>query len=173
MYFFHLLCHYLTRNLACELSNSKHYHDFLSCPCLPVFGILCDGNTFEVFSFNRNSNPKVSRGTFLVPTSDGPQWNNRLVIANLHSQSSNEFIHSLQPICETFFYILLQAHKNIVKVHAINEAHARERPESTDWSEAYLSVTQALTYAMSAAKKAAACKPGADKNGPKGLRQFG
>lgn len=87
---------------------------------------------------------------------------NRLSIANPNSPSSDEFLYSLQPVCEVFYYVLLQGFKNVVKIHAIREGHAQE---STHWSEAYLSAVQTLTYAKTAAKKAASHNPEADKNG--------
>lgn len=160
MFTFHL--HVLIQHiLACELSNSNNYHNF-PCPTLPTFGILCDGQSFEIFSFDRTTSPPtVSRGTFLVSTPDGPKQSNKLLIAHLDDLSSNTFIRSLRPVCEVLYYIFLQAFKDVVKIHAIREEG------STCWSEAYLNAVQALTYAKTAAKKAAARDPDADKNAQK------
>ncbi|KAH9068513.1 hypothetical protein EDB83DRAFT_2586991, partial [Lactarius deliciosus] len=67
---------------------------------MPIYGILCNGNSFQFFAFDSSTKPyKFSagavqgRGLPLVDSSSEP--------------TARSFIHSLCPICETIFNLLL------------------------------------------------------------------
>ena len=51
--------------------------------------------------------PTFSRGVFRSPNSKPYQ---ALAVANYHGTSRIDYIRSLRPICETFFYLLLVAY---------------------------------------------------------------
>lgn len=112
--------------LACDYANDR-----LNSPPGPIYGILCDGTSFEFFSFDGSTKPPtIARGVF--GTSNSNPFDT-LVVADYHSTSDINFICSLRPICETLFYFLLlaynsgvQAYKTRSVVNGIKENRPRE-----------------------------------------------
>ena len=97
-------CFALTYALACDYANDRAgFHSF------PIYAILCDGITFEFFSFNgKTAQPTFSRGVFRLPNAEPIET---LAVGIYGSKTNAEFIFSLRPICETLFYFLLLAYK--------------------------------------------------------------
>jgi len=139
---------------ACDYANDR-----FGFPPFPIYGILCDGSTFEFFSFDGSSTPPtVSRGVFCPPDSKPLDT---LVVADYHGTSDAKFIFSLRPVCETLFYFFLLAYKSGIEAYmqrsvlkGIREGHSRE--STPDCKEARELACQAWTLAVNAAKKAAA-----------------
>jgi hypothetical protein len=70
-------------------------------PSTPVYGILCDGQSFQFFSFDGSTKPPIiSQGVF------GPGEHQTLSLAHLTSTGPTDFIMSLRPICEVIFFFL-------------------------------------------------------------------
>jgi len=89
---------------ACDYANNQ-----LDFPPSLIYGILCDGTSFEFFSFDGSATPPiVSRGVFRTTPSSKPHQ--RLTIADYDATSEATFIRSLRPICEVLFYFLLTAY---------------------------------------------------------------
>jgi hypothetical protein len=95
--------------IACDYAN-----DCRNFPATIVYGVLCDGSTFEFFSFNgKTIPPTFSRGIFRTSTPPAQL----LAIANYYGTSRVDFILSLRPICETMFYFLLLAYKTGIQAY--------------------------------------------------------
>ena len=151
-------------DLACDYANDR-----LDCPPFPIYAILFDGTSFEFFSFTGNTTPPTfSRGVFFrSPNSEPHQV---LAVAHYRATSRIDFICSLRPICETFFYFLLLAYHTGIHAHTSRSLphgrHERRPPrESTStpgWKEAQEHARQALALAVDAAGKASARDPSAD-----------
>jgi hypothetical protein len=143
--------------LACDYANDQR--DF---PPSLVYGILCDGTSFEFFSFDASTTPPTfSRGIFhSTPTSIPAE---RLTVAD-YLASPIKFIGSLRPICETLFYFFLLSYKTgITAFTAYTErsslrgkTEGRTRQSFPNWGEALTHVNQALSLAMDAAAKSRA-----------------
>jgi len=124
-----------------------------------VHGILCDGTTFEFFSFDGGTKPPTfSRGVFPDASSSRPLQN--LVLADYHGSATIDFLRSLRPICETLFYFLLLTYKSGLQAYtqrSVNRAihHKRARPSTPCWKVALGFAEQALTFAVDAAILAA------------------
>jgi hypothetical protein len=129
-------------------------NDRIGFPPLVIYGILCDGTSFEFFSFDGSATiPIFSRGVFR----DSPD--SKLTIAEYHPTSEANFIRSLRPVCETFFYFFLLAYSDEIDTNinrsvriGIREKYPRESTPS--WAEAKKHAGEALRLAMEAATKA-------------------
>ena len=123
-----------------------------------IYGILCDGTSFEFFSFNGSANPPIfSRGVFQTTPSSKPH--RKLTVADYDSTSEANFIRSLRPICETFFYFLLLAYKAGVDAYterSVKNGILDRRPRESypGWADAKEQAGEALTLAVDAATKA-------------------
>lgn len=85
--------------IGCDCANSHH-----GLGAFPIYGILCDGKSFEFFCFDSSTKPPTfSRGRY----SSTPPGRYALPVENLYSHSAIDFITSLRPVCETIFYFLL------------------------------------------------------------------
>jgi hypothetical protein len=94
---------------ACDYANDRR-----NFPPAIVYGVLCDGSTFEVFSFNgRITPPTFSRSVSRTPTPPAQL----LAIANYYGTSRVDFILSLRPICETMFYFFLLSYKTEIQAY--------------------------------------------------------
>lgn len=92
----------LTESKAFDYAN--HQVGFGS---YPIRGILCNGTSFEFFSFDGSTKPPTfSKGVFSRMTPSGITLSKSVDFANLQSNSATEFILSLRPICETIFAFL-------------------------------------------------------------------
>ena len=111
--------------------------------------------------------PTFSRGVFRSPNSKPYQ---ALAVVNYHETSTIDFIRSLRPICETFFYFLLVAYNAGIHAHTSrsvsNGQNERRTRESTPgWEDAQEHARQALAIAVDAAEKVSARDPSADDIG--------
>jgi hypothetical protein len=146
--------------LACDYSN-----DHLGLNPPKIYAVLCDGTSFEFFSFESgNPKPTFSRGVFRT---SHPQPYERLSTADYHATSLVEYIRSLRPICETLFYFLLLTFNAGLEAFTtrsvecgINEARARK--STPNWAEAQLHAKEALRLAVDAAERASNCDDAAD-----------
>src|SRR3954452_927933 len=79
---------------ACDWHNSQQ--NFV----VPVYGILCDGASFQFFLFDGSTNPhSFSRGAF---PGDPPTLRRGLRLQDFTvTETALPFIRSLRPICET------------------------------------------------------------------------
>ena len=88
--------------IACSWQNSC-----VSPSLVPIFGVLCDGSTFEFFKFQEQDNSYTfSRGC--IP-SDPQAFRRGLPISD-PSLGPTLFLKGLRIICETLFDIMLQAY---------------------------------------------------------------
>ncbi|KAH9041726.1 hypothetical protein EDB85DRAFT_2139823 [Lactarius pseudohatsudake] len=73
---------------------------------MPIYGILCNGNSFQFFAFDSSTKPyKFSAG---VVQGSHFRITGGLPLVNSSSEpNARSFIHSLRPICETIFNLLL------------------------------------------------------------------
>ncbi|KAF8806804.1 hypothetical protein BYT27DRAFT_6609038 [Phlegmacium glaucopus] len=143
---------------ACSYANDQR--EF---PPSLVYGILCDGITFEFFSFDgstvtNGSRPTFSRGV-LYSTATSPGVH-RLTVANC-VESPTQFIASLRPICETLFYLFLVSYKTGVSAYLMRstvrgQAERRTRRSFPGWVIALDHAEKALTLATIAAAEARA-----------------
>ena len=82
--------------IACDYANGRN-----GFPPTPVYGILCDGQSFRFFSFDGSTEPPtISQGVF------GPEEHQTLSLTDLTSTPTG-FILSLRPVCEIIFSFLL------------------------------------------------------------------
>ena len=133
--------------LACDYGNER-----LGFSPFPIYGILCDGTSFEFFAFDGSSDPPTfSRGVFQGTVSKPLEI---LSIANYNSTLETDFILSLRPVCESLFYILLLAYKTGVEYlrsAARSSKGKRPRESTPSWKEAADLADQALALAVDAA----------------------
>jgi hypothetical protein len=145
---------------ACDYANDR-----LDFPPFPVYAILCDGMSFEFFSFDGNSRPPTfSRGVFPTSTSKPQEM---ITLANYHSSSDDVFIRSLRPLCETLFYFFLLTFRTGIEAflqRSAIRANKDKRPQAStpSWQEALGQARQALELAVEAADKASHQDPAAD-----------
>ena len=140
----------------CDYANDRR-----NFPSSLIYGILCDGTSFEFFSFDGSASPPAfSRGIF----------NNlkRLSLTNYHGTTEIDYMRSLRPVCEVLFYFLLLAYRAGIQAYMLrskNEGARMKRPrESTPgWTEADKLATSALSHAMNAALLATTCDSAADE----------
>lgn len=126
--------------IACDWNNRKR--DF----CVPIYGILCDGYTFEFFLFDGSTKPfSFKRG--LVGSDDPPTSWRPLQLSKLEFTSTTRpFVNSLRPICEVIFDLLLRGYVSSMKVyqnHSMNKS-TREGQTLDEWEEATSAAVRAL-----------------------------
>jgi hypothetical protein len=145
---------------ACDYANDR-----LDFPPFPVYAILCDGASFEFFSFDGKSWPPIfSRGVFPTSTSKPQEM---ITLANYRSSSNDEYICSLRPLCETLFYFFLLTFKTGIEAFLQRSSiratkDKRPRASTPSWREALGQAGQALDLAVDAADKASYKDPAAD-----------
>jgi hypothetical protein len=141
------------------ISACDHFNNRFNLPFFPIYGILCNGSTYEFFSFDGSSSPPtISRGVFHPPNPS------ILALPDYRCITEIDFICKLRPICEALFYILLLAFKNGVQVKACHgENRAQPYENMPQWNKAHLFATQALMHAKDAAAKAAVHNNDADE----------
>lgn len=138
---------------ACDYANDRAgFHSF------PIYAVLCDGITFEFFSFNgKTAQPTFSRGVFRLLNAEPIET---LAVGIYGSKTNAEFIFSLRPICETLFYFLLLAYRTGIEACmersvALGSSDNRPRESTPGWKEAHALACKALTLAVEAGAKAA------------------
>jgi len=141
--------------LACDYANDRN-----NFPSAPIYGILCDGKTFQFFSFDGSTTPPTfSRGVYRTLHS--------LSLADFQSTTGIDYMRSLRPICEVLFYFLLLAYGAGVRAYmqrSLSEGVKAQRPrESTPgWAEADKFAMLARSHAINAAVVATTFDSAAD-----------
>lgn len=81
-----------------------------------VYGVLCDGTTFEFFMYCPDSNPRLSMGYFPFLASR-TQLGQHLKLADLRKESVDAFLLSARQICESLFHVLLLGYRNALQAY--------------------------------------------------------
>jgi hypothetical protein len=100
------ICVKLISATACNFNNRQRDIN------IPIYGILCDGSAFWFVSFDGNSKPcKLSMGR-------DPRTQRQVIAFHDFSfqSTAHDFIHSLRPICEIVFNLLLLSYIASLKV---------------------------------------------------------
>ena len=142
--------------IGCDCANRR-----LGFDNIPIYGILCDGTSFEFFCFDSSTKPPTFSRFHDTPACYA------LSVADLGTDSDTamNFIASLRPISETIFYFLLLGYtteiqaqyRQSIKLSESSESLRRESSESTtdsDWQKADHLSTQALKLAIAATAEA-------------------
>ncbi|KAH9019018.1 hypothetical protein EDB85DRAFT_2010048 [Lactarius pseudohatsudake] len=111
---------------------------------VPVYGILCDGSSFLFFTFDGNVTPsKFTMGTFPGSIFEG------LELVDFSSEpTARPFIHSLRPICETIFNLLLLTY--IASLKAFRDRFASQQKSLDGWDRALKFAEEALEKSQTA-----------------------
>jgi hypothetical protein len=137
---------------GCDYANSQ-----LGFGAFPIYGILCDGKSFEFFCFDSSTKPPTfSR----CQHSSAPPARYALSVADLSGHSTMDFIASLRPVCETIFYFLILGYTTGIHAQCQQSCSRGEesgkRRESTDaWQRANRLAEQAMQRAIAATAHAA------------------
>jgi hypothetical protein len=91
---------------ACDFNNRQHDTS------IPIYGILCDGSTFQFFSFDGNTKPYK----FSIGLDPGTQFQVIPLTDFSFQPTAHSFIHSLRPICEIVFNLLLLTYIASLKI---------------------------------------------------------
>lgn len=142
----------LSFSIACDLLNENN--GFRS----TIYAVLCDGSSFEFFSFDGSTRPPVfSRGVTYL--SDGTTAS-RISLPSYESTTRRDYIRGLRPICEIFFAMFLggylvglQAYHYRLMQKAADEG--RERDSTPTWLAAVGLAKEAISIAFRAAGVAA------------------
>ncbi|KAF7980737.1 hypothetical protein HWV62_36755 [Athelia sp. TMB] len=123
---------------ACDAADRESARKGLR---VPVRGILCDGDAFEVFSFDGSTTPpSFSRGR---------DADLRSVLQIPMGAPPRDFIGALRPICEVVFDVLLGGYVASAEAYRRREAErtandGQANPSSDKWEAAIGSAQQAL-----------------------------
>jgi hypothetical protein len=129
---------------ACDWNNTRLNF------AVPVYGILCDGSTFEFFLFDGSTKPySFSRGCL---SGDPPIFRNGLRLEDFtKTETPRPFIHTLRPICEITFDLLLRGY-----ISSLNAYHSRSSKRSEKEQKPRKSLdkwVEAVKFAEEALKK--------------------
>jgi len=136
--------------IACDYANGRN-----GFPSTPVYGILCDGQSFRFFSFDGSTKPPtISQGVF------GPEEHQTLSLADLTSTGPTGFILSLRPVCEVIFSFLLLGYTTGLQAHyersvEMGLAEIAEEQRTTAWMLSYELGIEASRLAIEGASQAA------------------
>ncbi|KAH9040797.1 hypothetical protein EDB85DRAFT_1925561 [Lactarius pseudohatsudake] len=123
---------------ACNWNNRKDSFN------IPVYGILCDGCSFQFFTFDGNVTPsKFTMGTF-----PGSPFRGLKLVDFSSKPTARPFIHSLRPICETIFNLLLLTY--IVSMKAFRDRFASQQKSLDGWDRALKFAEEALEMSQTA-----------------------
>ncbi|KAF3937600.1 hypothetical protein ABW19_dt0202381 [Dactylella cylindrospora] len=86
---------------SCNLSNEKQGFS------VPILGILCDGSSFEYFSYDGYSK-SFSRGLLVSKSAPGSTAIARVTLPPITQATGIEYIRALRPLCESFYFLLLK-----------------------------------------------------------------
>ncbi|KAF3903378.1 hypothetical protein ABW20_dc0105785 [Dactylellina cionopaga] len=86
---------------TCNLSNEKQGFS------VPIVGILCDGSSFEYFSYDGYSK-SFSRGLLVSKSTPGSTAIARVTLPPITQATGVEYIRGLRPLCESFYFLLLK-----------------------------------------------------------------
>lgn len=96
-------CLAVLTHTACDLLNENN--GFRS----TINVVLCDGESFEFFSFDGSTRPPVfSRGVRLL--SDGTSAS-RISLPSYESTTRRDYINGLRPVCEYFYAMFLDGYR--------------------------------------------------------------
>lgn len=117
---------------------------------IPIYGILCVGSSFHFFTFDGNTKPyKFSVG--VVPGSRFRVAGGLPLVDFSSEPTARAFIHSLRPICETVFNLLLVAYITSLKVFRDRSASQQEQRKSLGgWDKALKFAEDALEKSQDA-----------------------
>jgi hypothetical protein len=111
-----------------------------------VYGILCDGASFQFFLFDGSTKPpSFYRGTYVEDL-----YQRGLRLADFtETDRARSFIRSLRIICETIFDLLLHGYISSVKAYRdrsnnCSPEHSKPRKSLDKWDEAVSSANEAL-----------------------------
>jgi hypothetical protein len=126
---------------ACDFINEAQGFQY------PIYGILCDGERFEFFLFDRKASPKVSKGYFpFISKIPGPFTSLRVSI-----DSENTFMTTARAVCEVIFYISLLGYQNSLKAHYDRSDRKEGRMSTPEQVKATSYANKALEMAVKAA----------------------
>jgi hypothetical protein len=132
--------------LACDLSNS-----LLKLHSFPIYGILCDGQSFDFFSFDGSTKPPtISHGVFQRNGGTFPS----LPVGNPRLRGAIDFILGLRPICEAIFYCLLMGYRSGIKAYLQRSVHNGKGLKET-WEKSLQQADEAIDLALKATSRAA------------------
>ncbi|EPS43101.1 hypothetical protein H072_2928 [Dactylellina haptotyla CBS 200.50] len=86
---------------TCNLNNEKQGFS------VPIIGILCDGSSFEFFSYDGYS-LTFSRGLLVSRSVPGSTAIARVTLPPITQATGVEYIRALRPLCEAFYFLLLK-----------------------------------------------------------------
>lgn len=131
---------------ACESNNKALHFD------VPVYGILCDGSSYHFFSFDGKRKPaKFSTGVVAGTPFRGAESKGLLLEYCSSDRTARTFVHSLRPICETIFNILLTTYTASLKAHHDRAASRHgEKDDLYDWKMAFTNANTALRMSQDA-----------------------
>ena len=139
--------------LACDYAN-----DSLDFDSFPIYGILCDGHSFDFFSFDGSTKPPTfSRGIF---KHDRHSFLG-LSVGYLGRRPAIDFILSLRPICEAIFSCLLIGYRSGLQayfqrsVQKGSEEEKGSRPSTSGWEKSLQLANEAFDLAVKATSQAA------------------
>lgn len=135
---------------GCDLANSN-----LGFGVFPIYGILCDGTSFEFFLFDSSTKPPTFSRCRLSST---PPGSYALSLADLTSSSVMDFIASFRPICEAIFYFFLSGYTTGLRVQYQRSYHSEyesKRQQTDAWKTAICLAEEAMHCAVAATAHAA------------------
>lgn len=126
----------------------------------PVYGILCDGESFHFFRFDHHAKSKVSMGYFPFLGS-GAQHDQKLKIRELLGTPAQEFLASVRAVCEAIFYVLLVGYTDALKAYYTRSVQVATemvipRNSTPHWMASIAHAKDALRMALEAAELHAA-----------------
>ncbi|KAG1731109.1 uncharacterized protein EDB91DRAFT_1058963, partial [Suillus paluster] len=131
---------------ACDWSNMQVNVSML------IYSILCDGSTFQFFSFDGSTKPyKFSMG--VAPGNCFCVAGGLPLVDFLSESTAHPFIHSLYPICtgKTIFNLLLVTYITSLKVFRNRSTSQHGQRKSLDgWSKALKFAEEALEKSQTA-----------------------
>lgn len=124
----------------------------------PIYAVLCDGDSFQFYNFDRRSRPPTfSRGIILHPTHQAV----KLTVPAFENSTPKSYIKALRPICETMYNLFLtgylaglNAYHERRLLKAVQTGKARESTPA--WIAAITLAEQALCTGQRAADMALA-----------------
>ncbi|KIL59239.1 hypothetical protein M378DRAFT_1068410 [Amanita muscaria Koide BX008] len=114
---------------------------------IPIYSILCDGSSFQFFTFDGSTKPyKFSMG--IVPGSRFRVSAGLSLVDFTSEPTARSFIHSLRPICETVFNLLLVGY--IASLKMFRDRSASRRKSLDGWGKALKFAEEALEKSLDA-----------------------
>lgn len=135
--------------LACDYANARLSFE------IPIIGVLCDGSSFEFFSFDSTSD----QITFLrgLPNVYNPP---RMKLTLPDHDAGLEYITTLRPVCETLFSLFLTGYINAFSAYqqqSVKRAVKAKQPRDSTprWVNALNTAREAFDMAQVAEMHAA------------------